>query len=74
MPKKYKVFTSAKFIKLLRQHEFYVDRSRGSHFVLRNDELKTMVVVPKHRGDLPQGTLAAIIERSKLDENLFKSS
>ena len=36
------------------------------------EEFKATIVVPKHRGDLPQGTLAAIIERSKLDENLFK--
>ena len=72
MPKKYKVFTSAKLIKLLERQGFYIDRSRGSHFVLRNEEFKATIVVPKHRGDLPQGTLAAIIERSKLDENLFK--
>ncbi|KKU86926.1 MAG: hypothetical protein UY17_C0036G0005 [Candidatus Beckwithbacteria bacterium GW2011_GWC2_47_9] len=54
MPKKYKVFTSAKLIRLLERHGFYVDRSRGSHFVLRNEELKplwwfrdTRVIWPK---------------------------
>ena len=45
---------------------------KGSHHHLRNPEKPgARVVVPVHRGDLPLGTLRAIIKQAGLTEEAF---
>jgi predicted RNA binding protein YcfA (HicA-like mRNA interferase family) len=39
---------------------------KGSHCKLRSHERNLTVIVPLHRGALPQGTLASILRQAKM--------
>ncbi len=72
MSRKLPALTSAAVIKALRRAGFSVERIKGSHHHLRNPEKpEARVVVPMHRGDLPLGTLRAIIKQAGLTEETF---
>jgi len=60
--------TAAELIRLLMQHGFEFIRSKGSHQIFKNRTNGKMTVVPMHRGDLPKGTLLAILRQTGLDK------
>jgi predicted RNA binding protein YcfA (HicA-like mRNA interferase family) len=60
--------TAADLIRLLKQHGFEHVRSKGSHQIFKNRTTGKMTVVPLHRGDLPKGTLLAILRQTGLDK------
>jgi len=56
----------------LRQAGFIYDRqAKGSHEIWRNLKSGSRVVVPNHPGDLPEGTLKAIIKAMGLSTEEF---
>lgn len=65
--------TATKLISALRRIDFFIDRQRGSHVILRHaDGRKT--VIPKHAGDVPIGTLKGILRDIEIPiEELLKS-
>ena len=60
--------TAADLIRLLKQHGFEFVRAKGSHQIFKNRTNGKMTVVPMHRGDLPKGTLLAILRQTGLDK------
>lgn len=60
--------TAADLIRLLKQHGSEFIRAKGSHQILKNRTTGKMTVVPMHRGDLPKGTLLAILRQTGLDK------
>lgn len=56
----------AEIIKILLKNGFIIDRIKGSHHLLLNDNTNIRVVVPMHKKDLPKGTLYEIIKQSGL--------
>ncbi|MCS6787543.1 MAG: type II toxin-antitoxin system HicA family toxin [Thiobacillaceae bacterium] len=64
MPPKAPVLSTPALIRLLERHGFVLDRSRGSHRVYLQPQTGRRVTVPFHRGDLPIGTLLAILKAS----------
>lgn len=56
----------ADIIRILLKNGFVVDRIKGSHHILYNEESKIRVVIPMHKRDLPKGTLHEIIKQSGL--------
>lgn len=50
--------------KLLLKNGFELDRIKGSHHIFYNQETKRRVTVPKHRKDLPKGTLQSILKQA----------
>jgi predicted RNA binding protein YcfA (HicA-like mRNA interferase family) len=59
-------------VRALQRAGFEVHRIKGSHHHLRNPERPgARPVVPMHRGDLPLGTLRAIIRQSGLSVEEF---
>jgi predicted RNA binding protein YcfA (HicA-like mRNA interferase family) len=72
MSRKLPALKAATVIKALRKAGFSVERIKGSHHHLRNPEKPAArVVVPMHRGDLPLGTLRAIIDQAGLSVEAF---
>ncbi len=72
MSRKLPALSSAAVVKALRRAGFSVERIKGSHHHLRNPQRPAArVVVPMHRGDLPTGTLRAIIKQAGLTEEAF---
>ncbi len=59
-------------VRALGRAGFRVHRIKGSHHHLRNPlRPETRPVVPVHRGDLPPGTLRAIIKQAGLTIDEF---
>jgi predicted RNA binding protein YcfA (HicA-like mRNA interferase family) len=56
--------TARKAISFLRARGFLLDHTTGSHFVFYNTRTKSRAVVPRHPGDLPIGTLFAMLREA----------
>jgi predicted RNA binding protein YcfA (HicA-like mRNA interferase family) len=63
--------TPTQIMKILIKNGFLIDRIKGSHHILINEETKTRVVIPMHKKDLPKGTLYEIIKQSGLNVEDF---
>jgi len=60
-------FKYKEVISKLRQAGFKFDRqAKGSHEIWYNPNTKLRVTVPNHPGDIPEGTLNAIVKASGL--------
>lgn len=51
--------------KILKKNEWIYHHTNGSHYIFKNNENK-VVVVPKHKGDIPKGTLNSILKQAGL--------
>jgi len=59
-------------IRKLRQAGFVFDRqAKGSHEIWWNPKTHALTTVPHHPGDLPQGTLRAILRQAGLSIEEF---
>ena len=66
--------TAKQIVKALKQAGFVEHRQyRTSHLLLVHPERKLRTVVPMHHGDLPRGTVRAIIRQSGMTEEEFKA-
>jgi len=64
--------TARDVIRKLKKAGFVFDRqAKGSHEIYYNPKTKRRVTVPNHPGDLPKGTLRAIIKQSGLTVEEF---
>ncbi len=65
-------FTADEVIRKLRQAGFAFDRqAKGSHEIWWNPETRARTTVPHHPGDVPEGTLRAILRQAKLSIDGF---
>ena len=72
MSRKLPALTAADLLRALRRAGFPVERIKGSHHHLRKAESPSLrVVVPVHRGDLPAGTVNAILRQAGLSQDEF---
>jgi predicted RNA binding protein YcfA (HicA-like mRNA interferase family) len=54
-------------LKILEEDGWYIDRTRGSHRILKHPSKSGIVVVPgKPSDDIPIGTLSSIWKQAKL--------
>jgi predicted RNA binding protein YcfA (HicA-like mRNA interferase family) len=54
-------------LKILENDGWYIDRTRGSHRILKHESKSGIVVVPgKPIDDIPIGTLSSIWKQAKL--------
>jgi predicted RNA binding protein YcfA (HicA-like mRNA interferase family) len=65
-------FSASEVIRKLRRAGFVFDRhARGSHEIWLHPDNRSRTVVPNHSGDLPEGTVAAIIRQASLTVDEF---
>jgi predicted RNA binding protein YcfA (HicA-like mRNA interferase family) len=65
-------FTSAEVIRKIRSAGFVFDRSaKGSHEIWLHTKSRFRVTVPNHPGDIPEGTVRAIVRQSGLTVEEF---
>jgi predicted RNA binding protein YcfA (HicA-like mRNA interferase family) len=63
-------FTYQKVIKKLRAAGFVFDREdKGSHEIWYNPQTRRRTTVPNHPGDIPKGTLRAIIKETGISKD-----
>jgi predicted RNA binding protein YcfA (HicA-like mRNA interferase family) len=66
--------TAKQVVRALKAAGFVPHRQhRTSHLLLVHPERKLRTVVPIHHGDLPRGTVHAIIRQSGMTEEEFKT-
>jgi len=56
-----------RLVKALQRKGWYVDRTRGSHIIMRNDDKpNTKIVVPVHTSPIKPGTLYNILKKAEI--------
>ena len=69
-------FKYRKIVQILKTFGFeFYRQATGSHEIQYNPQTKKFTTVPNHSGDMPEGTLRAILKQAdrKIDEFLNKT-
>jgi len=66
---KYKEITK----KLKRFRFVFLRSAKGSHEIWFNEKTNLFTTIPRHRGDMPEGTLKAILQQAKIEVKDFLS-
>lgn len=61
----------ASVVRALERAGFAVQRQTGSHVILYKEGLRRPISVPMHTGDLPMGTLRAILRQAEIKVDEF---
>lgn len=65
-------FRYREIVKRLKQLGFEFDRqAAGSHEIWRNQETNRYTTIPNHPGDMPEGTLRAILKQAGIEPGQF---
>lgn len=63
--------TATKTLKKLQKAGLVIERTTGSHYILRSDDGLRHAVVPMHKGAIKKGTLSSILKGAKLSIEEF---
>lgn len=59
-------------LKILKKFGFtFYRQAAGSHEIWFNTETKRFTTIPNHAGDMPEGTLRAILKQADIDAEEF---
>ena len=65
-------FRYREIIKRLKALGFVFDRqAAGSHEIWYNEAIDRYTTIPNHPGDMPEGTLRAILKEAGIEPNIF---
>lgn len=65
-------FRYREIIEILKKLGFEFHRqAAGSHEIWFNPETKRFITIPNHAGDMPEGTLRAILKQADIDAAEF---
>lgn len=65
-------FRYREIVKRLKQLGFEFDRqAAGSHEIWRNPGMNRYTTIPNHPGDMPEGTLRAILKQAGIEPEKF---
>jgi predicted RNA binding protein YcfA (HicA-like mRNA interferase family) len=65
-------FNYREITKRLKRHGFAFDRqAAGSHEIWYNESTNRYTTIPNHPGDMPEGTLRAILRQAGIDPDDF---
>ena len=65
-------FKYREIVKRLKRSGFEFDRhAAGSHEIWYNPETNRYTTIPNHTGDMPEGTLRAILKQADVTPELF---
>ena len=65
-------FKYKEIVSKLRKASFHFDRqAKGSHEIWYNLKTKIRITIPNHPGDMPEGTLNAIVKQAGLTVEQF---
>lgn len=52
--------------KLIVSKGWYYHHTNGSHYIYKNNNINGIVILPRHKGDIPKGTLNSIMRQAGL--------
>ena len=65
-------FSYRDIVKKLKRLKFEFDRqAKGSHEIWWNPATRARTTIPNHPGDIPEGTLKAILKQAKVQTDDF---
>ena len=65
-------FTYREIIKMLKRSGFsFVRQAAGSHEIWHNEDTGYFTTIPNHPGDMPEGTLRAILKQANITPEEF---
>jgi predicted RNA binding protein YcfA (HicA-like mRNA interferase family) len=65
-------FRYKEIVKRLKAHGFLFDRqAAGSHEIWYNNQTDRYTTVPNHPGEMPEGTLRAILKQAGVTQEAF---
>lgn len=65
-------FSYRQIIKILKKFGFeFYRQAAGSHEIWQNPTTKRFITIPNHNGDMPEGTLRAILKQGLIDVEEF---
>jgi predicted RNA binding protein YcfA (HicA-like mRNA interferase family) len=65
-------FRYRKIVKILKSFGFILDRqAAGSHEIWYNPQTKAYTTIPNHSGEMPEGTLRAILKQAQINPEDF---
>lgn len=65
-------FKYRQIVKRLKASGFLFDRqAAGSHEIWYNDQIDRYTTIPNHPGDMPEGTLRAILKQAGIEPDDF---
>jgi predicted RNA binding protein YcfA (HicA-like mRNA interferase family) len=65
-------FRHREIVRKLKAAGFQFDRqAAGSHEIWLNESTRRYLTIPNHSGDLPEGTLRAILKQAGIDPDDF---
>jgi predicted RNA binding protein YcfA (HicA-like mRNA interferase family) len=65
-------FSADEVIRKLRRAGFVFDRqAKGSHEIWWHPQTRARTTIPRHPGDLPEGTVRAILHQAKIEIEEF---
>ena len=65
-------FRYREIVKKLKQLGFtFYRQAAGSHEIWYNDKTKRFTTIPNHSGDMPEGTLRAILKQAGISTEKF---
>jgi predicted RNA binding protein YcfA (HicA-like mRNA interferase family) len=68
-------FSYRKIIQILKQFGFtFYRQAAGSHEIWYNPQSKRFTTIPNHPGDMPEGTLRAILKQAGINTEDFLKS
>jgi predicted RNA binding protein YcfA (HicA-like mRNA interferase family) len=68
-------FSYSEIMRRLKRLGFEFDRqAKGSHEIWRNPKTRTRTTIPNHPGDMPEGTLRAILRVAGVAPDQFLNS
>ena len=59
-------------IKVLQKKGWQIERVRGSHYIMKNPEMRRVVPIPMHSKELKTGTLVAIMRSAEISKEDLK--
>ena len=67
-------FSYRQITKIIKKFGFVFDRqAAGSHEIWYNSKTNKYTTIPKHPGDIPEGTLRAILKQADIESHDFLS-
>ena len=65
-------FSYRQIVKILKKFGFeFYRQAAGSHEIWHNPATKRFTTIPNHTGDMPEGTLRAILKQAMIDVEEF---
>lgn len=65
-------FSYRQIVKILKKFGFeFYRQAAGSHEIWHNPNTKRFTTIPNHTGDMPEGTLRAILKQAMIDTEEF---